>query len=111
MKYRTKNKVEQEEVNKHLDDLFYCASKFEDKPHLIFNWIRRFALLFGDEQENTEEVQKLMNVAYCAIGSTNILKKMKKKKYRKHYILYCEEQVETILKTLTIKREKSKIET
>lgn len=52
-----------------------------------------------------------MNVAYCTIGSTNILKKMKKKKYRKHYILYAEEQWETFIKTLTIKHEKSNIET
>jgi len=47
-----------------IEDLLYCAFKFDDKPHLLFACIMRLARKYEPDKEDREEIIRLMDEAY-----------------------------------------------
>ena len=47
-----------------IDDLLYCAYKFDDKPHLLFSCVRKFAEQYEPSTEQRTEIVRLMDEAY-----------------------------------------------
>lgn len=51
-------------LKQQVDDLLYCVGKFDDKPHQLFNALRRLAEKHEADPEDRAECVALMDYAY-----------------------------------------------
>ena len=47
-----------------IDDLLYCAFKYDEKPHMLFSCIRRIAEDHELDKKTRDEIIRLMDEAY-----------------------------------------------
>jgi hypothetical protein len=66
-----------------IDDILYCINKFDDKPHLLFNALRRLAVKYEKNIWDKRVAVELMDAAYLSphtAGYTRVLKRNKNQK-------------------------------
>lgn len=69
----------QKDKEKDIEELLFRASKFDDKPHQLFSWIRQLAVKYGSADQR-ESIKETMDLAYRAVSNSRLILEMDKLK-------------------------------